>query len=295
MRIFKPRNTIKVTQITEPPAASSQEIPMGEAKFTNPNLNENGALYGAWQTETGDYMMLAKNVGCYLLIGETKAMLIDTAYGDGDLRAFVENLTDKPLIVVNTHGHLDHSGGNAFWEHVWMGKGGDVAAKSVESIKNLPHPDYEISFLEDGQIFDLGGREIECIAIGAHHQSSFAFLDKKNRTLYTGDEIESGQVLLFVSGEDVDEKILVEKHQKNMKKLLAREDDFDRMIPAHNGAPISKSYIQDFIELADLILSGKAEPEPTIAGFGMPAFLWGGDEKLIRIRHKKASYIMTKK
>lgn len=265
-----------------------------KSKFTNPNLNVNGSIYGAWQTETGDYMIAAQNVNCYLLIGQEKAMLIDTAYGEGDLRYLVEQLTDLPVTVVNTHGHFDHTGGNAFWKEIWMGKGGEQDAKNVQSIKHLPYPDYKISFLEDGQVIDLGGREIEAISVGAHHRSSFAFLDKKNRTLYTGDELESGQVLLFVSGEDVDQMSLVEKHQQNMKKLLAREAEFDRLMPAHNGAPISKSYISDFIGLADAILSGKAVPEPTVAGYGMPTNLWGGDKKLARYRFGKASFIMSK-
>ena len=54
------------------------------------------------------------NVYTTLIIGEEKALLIDTGYGFGDLAAFVRTLTDKPLEVVLTHGHTDHIIG-AIW------------------------------------------------------------------------------------------------------------------------------------------------------------------------------------
>jgi glyoxylase-like metal-dependent hydrolase (beta-lactamase superfamily II) len=43
-----------------------------------------------------------------LLIGQQKAALIDTGCGIGNLRKAVEEITDKPVIVINTHTHLDH-------------------------------------------------------------------------------------------------------------------------------------------------------------------------------------------
>lgn len=47
-----------------------------------------------------------------LIIGKTKALLIDTGYGYGDLKTVVRSLTDLPIRVVNTHCHIDHAGGN---------------------------------------------------------------------------------------------------------------------------------------------------------------------------------------
>ena len=60
------------------------------------------------------------NVNTTLIIGEEKALLIDTGYGFGDLAAFVRTLTDKPLEVVLTHGHTDHCGGNYEFPTVYM-------------------------------------------------------------------------------------------------------------------------------------------------------------------------------
>lgn len=258
------------------------------------NICETGFVYGFWKTDFGAWQINNRNNALYLLVGEKKALLIDTGYGDGDLREIVEKITDLPVMVVDTHGHLDHSGGNAFFEEVWMGKGGEEDALALEVRHQLPYPDYKINNLEDGQLIDLGGRVIEAIAIGAHHRSSFAFLDKENRTLYSGDELESAQVLLFVHGEEVDDIEIAKRHIVNMKKLKARSAEFDRIAPAHNGGPLDPSYIDDYIELADRLIAGTIEPEPTCAGFGWPVGLFGGDDILARYTHKKASFIVRK-
>jgi glyoxylase-like metal-dependent hydrolase (beta-lactamase superfamily II) len=47
-----------------------------------------------------------------LLIGEHKTALIDTGCGIGNLRAAVEAITEKPVMVTNTHTHPDHLGSN---------------------------------------------------------------------------------------------------------------------------------------------------------------------------------------
>ena len=48
----------------------------------------------------------------YLVLGEEKALLIDSGFGLGSLKKVVDGLTDLPVVLVNTHGHPDHGGGN---------------------------------------------------------------------------------------------------------------------------------------------------------------------------------------
>ena len=51
-------------------------------------------------------------VRSYLLAGTERAMLIDTGNGAGDLASAVRALTDKPVMLVNTHADPDHIGCN---------------------------------------------------------------------------------------------------------------------------------------------------------------------------------------
>ena len=253
----------------------------------NNNGTLTGSRYGAWQMECGVWVIRTKNVCCYLLVGEKQAMLVDTAYGKGNLRQVVEAITDLPLIVVNTHTHYDHSGGNACWPEVWAGQNGE---KDAVRGKQLPYPEYTLRTLTDGQIFDLGGRTVQCIAIGAHHPASFAFLDQRGRSLIVGDEIDPSQVLLNLRGDCTSEE-LISLHRDNMKKLQDLSDQFDRLLPAHNGTPLDNSYLDDFIALSDGILENRLKPCDTVTGYGWSPLLWGGNRKLLRYRYVKASFI----
>lgn len=238
--------------------------------MANPNVNERGYIYGKWHTgpATWTIMLQGSPHFIYLLIGEEKAMLIDTFYGQGDLRAFVETITDKPLIVADTHGHFDHTGGNAFWEECWMSEPATHDCKHAfgeemqKHMNAMPHPDYKCRVIADGEKIDLGGRIVECIAIGAHHPGSMAFLDHGERQLFTGDELDGGQVLL--SRENVP------THLANMEKLKARAAEFDVINPAHNGTHLMPGILDDFIALDKAIIAGTIEPLESSAGFGWP-------------------------
>jgi glyoxylase-like metal-dependent hydrolase (beta-lactamase superfamily II) len=52
------------------------------------------------------------HVNCYLVEGDDLAVLVDTGLGLADIRAAADAITDRPILVVNTHGHSDHRGGN---------------------------------------------------------------------------------------------------------------------------------------------------------------------------------------
>ena len=51
-------------------------------------------------------------VSVFVIVGSTRALVIDCGTGIGDLRWVIENkITDKPYDVVATHNHGDHIGG----------------------------------------------------------------------------------------------------------------------------------------------------------------------------------------
>ena len=165
----------------------------------------------------------------YLLEGEEKALLIDTGWGAGNLREFVEKLTSKPVLVTNTHGHLDHSGGNGEWESVMMLPGGEgdmfTCHRLPFDISKLPYPNYEHKIVHDGDVIDLGGRTIELMDISAHSNGSLAYLDRKNGYLFVGDELESAQVLMYeteaIPGYSFDLDQRLRAHHSNMLRIKA--------------------------------------------------------------------------
>ena len=69
---------------------------------------------GIWEIDEFDMASM------YLIEGTERAMLIGTGMGAGDLRGAVEMITDKPLVVVHTHGHIDHTGNARQFEEVWI-------------------------------------------------------------------------------------------------------------------------------------------------------------------------------
>lgn len=130
-----------------------------------PSLEMIFGNYTAWEAKEGTWFINFMNgsENMYLLEGKEKVLLLDTGYGAGNLRAFVEKLTDKPIIVANTHYHPDHAAGNGEFEEVYMSEGALIDAPSVEApgavpfdLKKLPHPDYKKIWLKDGDRIDLG-------------------------------------------------------------------------------------------------------------------------------------------
>ncbi len=236
----------------------------------------------------------------YLLEGEEKALLIDTGWGAGNLRSFVEKLTDKPILVTNTHGHLDHSGGNGEWESVYMlpGAEGDIYTchRAPFDISKLPYPNYEHRIVKDGDVIELGGRTIELLDISSHSNGSLAYLDHKNGYLFVGDELESAQVLMYeteaIPGYDfnLDERLKV--HHNNMLRLKSLQGVWDTLFPAHNGTPIAHSYLDDYIALVEHIYGGDAIIEDKLnhiyAEAGDP------EHKLCRVRWGGASFFINK-
>ena len=84
-------------------------------EYRNANIDKDGLLFGKWCTMPGVWTLTNRWQNfMHLLVGQEKALLIDTGYGEGNFREIVESITDKPVMVVDTHGHFDHTGGNAW-------------------------------------------------------------------------------------------------------------------------------------------------------------------------------------
>jgi len=267
-----------------------------------PNPVQIFGSYMSWKVNSDTWIINFMNgsQNMYLLEGDEYALLIDTGWGAGNLREHVEKLTKKPVIVTNTHGHLDHSGGNGEWESVTMLPGceGDIFTchRLPFDISKLPYPNYEHKIVKEGDIIELGGRTIELFDISAHSNGSLAYLDRKNGYIFVGDELESAQVLMYeteaIPGYDFDLDERLRAHHANMLKLRGLKGEWHTIFPAHNGAPICDSYLDDYIALVEHIYSGDAVIEDKLNHIYAEA---GDPEgKLCRVRWNGASFFVVK-
>ena len=259
------------------------------------NKNVNFGYYAGWMLNKNTWAInfMGGSQFIYLLEGEEKAMLIDTGYGQENLRAYVEKLTDKPVIVVNTHFHIDHYGGNAEWEKVYLADNWEKDASEGyrENDQKFAYPDYEKVIVGDGYEFDLGGRIIKVLrAKVAHCNSSLFFYDEGNNMLFSGDEFESGQTLMFFG--ELDFKTRLQNMKENAERLYALCDEHTLVLPNHNGAPIAKEYFLDYIGLVDSVFAGNAEIEDDLNHKYIGGF--PGHEKFCRVRFGGASIFAVK-
>ena len=222
----------------------------------------------------------------FLVLGEEKAALIDTGMGCFDLCSLVESITKLPLLVLLTHGHVDHCGGWDQFDEVWLHPADREKAlavtrgRRVESCRRMRGLegdadvwDYddesprewtrlpEIRALADGMIFDLGGREILCVHTPGHSAGSCSLIDSKSRILFSGDACN---VNLMVTD------CPVETELEGLLRLKARERCFDRNFNGHlgfssgmNHISMPRSTLDDAIEICHRILGGKAQPYST--------------------------------
>jgi glyoxylase-like metal-dependent hydrolase (beta-lactamase superfamily II) len=191
--------------------------------------------------------------------------MIDAGMSRRDIRAYVSTLTDLPVSkVINTHSHWDHTGANGFFDVVYITEYASRSAKNPIGIADpADYPmDYDYTFIHDAEIINIEGRPLEIIELDCHSQGNIAILDINNRMLFTGDELESGQILLLPGfGEKPGEKYArpastVEKYLRTLEKIKTFENRYDAIFPAHNGTPIDTSYLETYMEAAQRILDG---------------------------------------
>lgn len=211
---------------------------------------------------------------CYLVEGAERALLIDTGFGVGDLKALCERLTDKPLLVVDTHSHGDHVLGNPQFDRVYIHafdlEAGRAANEPEQRRRFMDAPegcgytigDYvpdgpcELVPIEAGYVFDLGGgHELEVFHTPGHTPGGICLLEKKRRMLFTGDSLVRTPTLIFFGQGEL---CTVEAFHEHLLPLQARKGEFDALYPGHFETPQPVELLDDMVTLSGLILQ---EPE----------------------------------
>jgi len=213
----------------------------------------------------------------YLIVGEKRALLFDTGMGISDIKKVTAALTKLPIVVLNSHTHDDHVGGN--WEFSTIygmdtdftranARGSRVDAQaeitSDQICGKLPQgfdpkayatrPWKITAYTHDGDRFDLGGRSLEVIATPGHTPDAISLIDRANGLLFTGDTYYPAPIWLFRPETDLD------AYAASIRRLAALAPQIKLVIGAHNIPVASPSVLSRLIFAFDAVRAGKIKP-----------------------------------
>jgi len=136
----------------------------------------------------------------YLLIGNTKTMLIDTgAVTDASQMPLektvmsllpMEGSAKLPLLVVHTHRHLDHRAGDAQFMHL---ADVQVVGFDLESVRQFHH---FTNWPNGVAQIDLGNRTVDVIPTPGHNETEVSFYDRNTGLFFSGDFLLPGRLLI---------------------------------------------------------------------------------------------------
>lgn len=175
-----------------------------------------------------------EKVNSFFVLGSDRDLLYDTGMGIARISQAIddlrkqENLPTKPIIVVNSHNHLDHNGGNQEFAEIWTvnepwairrltsgvpggEEGGFVSYwnqlrehEGVQPPDNFspdthaipPYPEDQIRFLDDNEKVDLGDRQFAVIRTFSHSPDGIALYDSQEKLFFGGDTFYGPEYLI---------------------------------------------------------------------------------------------------
>jgi glyoxylase-like metal-dependent hydrolase (beta-lactamase superfamily II) len=193
----------------------------------------------------------------YLVEGNDKAVLIDAGTKIVDLDKIVASITKKPVMLVATHVHPDHTGSAIdYFPELYISAG-----DTVNIPRMMPNYKGQVKFLKDGEIIDLGGRKLEVVFTPGHTPGSTTFIDKAAGYGFSGDSFGSGNLLLTTSFSTL--KATCEK----MSAIMAK-DGIKYMYPGHFFGKNfeTKQRVDDELTVCNGVLSGQIKGQENPQG-----------------------------
>jgi glyoxylase-like metal-dependent hydrolase (beta-lactamase superfamily II) len=219
----------------------------------------------------------------YLIVGEKRALLFDTGMGISDLKKVIAQLTQLPILVLNSHTHNDHVGDNWEFSSIYgmdteftrqnargsrldaqaeitpdqicgtLPKGFDSKAYATRRWKIT-------AYTHDGARFDLGGRTLEVVATPGHTPDAISLLDRANGLLFTGDTYYPAPIWLFRPETGLD------AYAASIRRLAALAPQVKVVMGAHNIPVASPAILPRLVAAFDAVRAGKVQSSPDSPG-----------------------------
>lgn len=211
----------------------------------------------------GFYAIEENGVRCFLLEGDGEAVLIDTGFGTGDLKAFLATLTRLPVSkVIVTHADLDHVGCNHQFDSILM-----HPAEFDRYCAAGKYPTEHLNPLWEGETITVGDYTLEVVLIPGHTPGSIALLEREKRFLIGGDSVQDGPIYMFGNGRNMPSFV------HSMEKLESMSAAFDVVYPSHNAPTVTPDILPLLKQGALDVMAGKVAGQPPIRE-GMPCKLY---------------------
>ena len=255
--------------LPRPEWAQYESIPQPEVWFEVYRIREDiFAVYEPGQFE---------EVISFLIIGSDRALLFDSGLGIGNMRSVIDSLTDQDVIVLNSHTHYDHTGGNYQFEKI-LGRDTEwtrarEAGSTHEDVaeflapgwvwKDLPagfdaetfrsQPFTISTTISEGYEIDLGDRVLEVLVTPGHAPDALCLIDRENRLLFTGDTFYLAPLYTHLEGSDF------WHFRQTATRLAALAEDVDQVMTAHNVPVVDSDYLTQLGDAFDTIVDGRGD------------------------------------
>jgi glyoxylase-like metal-dependent hydrolase (beta-lactamase superfamily II) len=235
------------------------------------------------RVENGVFGLIEPNqfqeVVSYLIVGTERALIFDTGLGMSPIRPVVEQLTNLPVVVLNSHTHFDHVGGNAEFDRILAFDSpytranqrgfpheelaGEVTPEAfcegppagLDPSTYLVRPWSPSDTVKDGDSIDLGGRVLEVLHVPGHTPDALALIDRENGLLWTGDTYYDGTIWIYVPETDLD------AFQRSLDRLAALAPSVKRLLPAHDTVSADPANLVEAAREIRRVRSGEAVGE----------------------------------
>lgn len=213
----------------------------------------------------------------YLVEGIERAALIDSGSGIGHLGALVRSLTDKSVIVLLTHGHIDHAMGAAEFDEVYINRADEYVYRqhsdmdyrmagmelctqrdAIEPGEIIPAmPVEKMRQMSGGDSFALGGLDIDIYDCPGHTRGSVVMLLRQERTLLLGDACNYGTFMHEWYSTSIAE------YESNLLRLREQvAGKYDRVWLSHGSGDGDIGLIDGVLDVCRDIMEGRADDVP---------------------------------